>query len=193
MPPPKKKKIKSVRNKQGDLVSERVQQQDVSRRADVEEKTSLTEEKAKQKQIKKIYKNRPRTVKAALHRVLGAMSKPDPEAAGSIEPRNPRGKSYKQNVLEDKIKYEVRGGTGDEPKVTTKKKIKRDLAKEVAKKLGTKALVKGIPVVGAIAALLESKPAGKGSDKLPSRLYGPPRYRGRKYANGGRVAKYNKD
>ena len=182
MPPPKKKKIKFIRNKQGKVVSEGVQQSDAIRRADVEEKTSLAEEKANRKQRQTIRKDRPKTVKAAVNRALSKLKPSDP-----YDPEPPdfdKTKTYKQNVLEDKIKYDVRGGAGQKPKVPTKKKIKRELAAQAAKKIGTKALLRGIPIVGAIAALLESKPAYNKGGTV---------YRGRKYANGGRVAKYNKD
>tara|TARA_R100001369_G_scaffold50648_1_gene77375 strand:- start:719 stop:1267 length:549 start_codon:yes stop_codon:yes gene_type:complete len=182
MPPPKKKKIKFIRNKQGKVVSEGVQQSDAIRRADVEEKTSLAEEKSKRKQRKTIRRDRPTTVKAAVNRALSVLKPSDPEIPK--EQNLDKTKTYKQNVLEDKIKYDVRGSAGQKPKVETKKKIKRELAAQAAKKIGTKALLRGIPIVGAIAALLESKPAYNKGGTV---------YRGRNYANGGRVAKYNKD
>lgn len=62
---------------------------------------------------------------------------------------------YKKEVLKSKTPkaFPIK------PKTTTKRKIKTDRAKLAAKKIGTKALLKSIPVIGTIAALLESKPA----------------------------------
>ena len=179
---PKKKKIEVIRNKQGRVVSKSVQQSDAIRRADVEEKTSLAEEKSKREQRKTIRRDRPTTVKAAVNRAISALKPSDPEIPK--EQNLDKTKTYKQNVLEDKIKYDVRGSAGQKPKVTTKKKIKRELAKEAAKKISKKALLRSIPIIGAISTLLESKPAYNKVGTV---------YRGRKYANGGRVAKYNKD
>ena len=170
----KKKKFNVVQNRKGRLVTEEVQLEDTERRAEVEDKKALAEEKAKRKQIKKIA--RPSSAKAALHRMLSAVTKPDIDDPGQHP--SPRGKGYRQNVLEDKIKYKVKNGK--KPKVQTKKQIKREIAKETLKSVGKKTLLKSIPVVGAIATLLESSPAYKRGGKVS----------GKKYAYGGRVAKY---
>lgn len=62
---------------------------------------------------------------------------------------------YKKEVLKSKTPKAF----PRKPKTPTKRKIKTDRAKLVAKKIGTKALLRSIPVIGAIATLLESKPA----------------------------------
>ena len=158
-------------NKKSRFVTEQVQQEDTERRADVEEKKALAEEKARRKQRKKIVK--PPNAKAALYRMLKSDVGEEPQQPG---PRP--GKSYRENVLKDKIKYRVTNVK--KPKPITKRKIKTELAKETAKKISKKALLKSIPVVGAIASLLESSPAYKKGGKVSRK----------KYAYGGRVAKY---
>ena len=62
----------------------------------------------------------------------------------------------------------------------TRKWARSLMKKGVAKKISKKALLKSIPVVGAIASLLESSPAYKKGGKVSRK----------KYAYGGRVAKY---
>ena len=151
----KKKSMKVVQNRKGRLVSEAVQLEDTERKAEIEDKKALAEEKAKRKQAKKIA--RPSSAKAALHRMLYAVTKPDIDDP-TPQP-SPRRKGYRQNVLEDKIKYKVKNGK--KPKVQTKKQIEREIAKETVKKVGKKTLLKSIPVIGAVATLLESTPAYK--------------------------------
>ena len=160
----KKKSMKVVQNRKGRFVSEGVQLEDTERRAEVEDKKALAEEKAKRKQAKKIA--RPSSAKAALHRMLSAVTKPDIDDPG--QQTRPRGKGYRQNVLEDKIKYKVKNGK--RPKVQTKSQIQREIAKETAKKVGKKALLKSIPGIGAAYSLFEPKPANVGEDAAVAKM-----------------------
>ena len=160
----KKKKFNVVQNRKGRLVTEEVQLEDTERRAEVEDKKALAEEKAKRKQAKKIA--RPSSAKAALHRMLYAVTKPDID--DPTPQRSPRGKGYRQNVLEDKIKYKVKNGK--RPKVQTKSQIQREIAKETAKKVGKKALLKTIPGIGAAYSLFESTPANVGEDAAVAKM-----------------------